>query len=164
MGLVLHVTQDVSLYRYSWGSSQATPDPLISPPRLPLHPVQGSPVNLQKLPLGCHCGIVVRVTVTLGLPFVSVELTSPWAPLALLRDVSKSIKSVPLSHTKVRWNEPLTQKHNTKFTQKLWKFLGIFCPLNYFYKHINYVKNIETFSYVNFRYSNFKSDHITNMF
>ena len=115
MGFVLRVTQDVSMYRYLWGSSQATMDPSTSPPSRPLHPVQGSLIGLQKRPVGCHCRVVICVTVTLGLPFVSVKLTSPWSSLAPLHDVSRSIKSlskIPLSTviTQVFWNDSPSNK------------------------------------------------------
>ena len=82
MGFILHVTQDVSIYRYSWALSQAMLDLLTSPPRRPLHPIQGFLVSLQKCPLSCHCEVIVRVAIALGLSFVSMEQTGPWAPLA----------------------------------------------------------------------------------
>ena len=73
MGFILCVTQDVSMYRYSWGSSQAILDLLASPPCQPLHLIQGSLIGLQKCPSSCHCKVVVCVAVALVLPFVSME-------------------------------------------------------------------------------------------
>ena len=44
MGIILRVTQDVSMYGYLWGPSQAMLDPLASLPRQPFASFGGSPL------------------------------------------------------------------------------------------------------------------------
>ncbi|KAF3973020.1 hypothetical protein CMV_003529 [Castanea mollissima] len=66
MGFILCVKQEVSMYKYSWGPSQATLDQLASSPCRTLHPIQGLSVSLLKPLLGCHIRAIALSAVTLA--------------------------------------------------------------------------------------------------
>ena len=61
MGIILHAIQDVSMYSYPWGPSQAMLD--------------SSASWLIEVPVEYHGGIVTYVVITFGPPFMSMELT-----------------------------------------------------------------------------------------
>ena len=109
MGFILHVMQNISMFRHSWGPSQATLDPSASS-----HLIL---IGLQKRLLGCYRRVVAHVPVTLGLPFVSVKLTGPLALSASLRDVSKGINFQLKKKKKGVMNKLFyPQIHNTLIT------------------------------------------------
>ena len=96
MGFSLCVRQDVSMYRYSWGSSLATLDLLASSLCRPLHPVQGSSVGFQKYQSDYHYRAVTYVAVSLT-PSAFIEPTGLWALLASLCLGVSNLYKIPLS-------------------------------------------------------------------